>query len=78
MKRVKTKSGITGWQCKLQENYDNDFEKFESYCEIYNIHERLGFKTILEAWNKNPLIEGSTNPSDLRVSKQKLTKNDKK
>lgn len=66
MTKVKCKSGIVGWQNRLQKNYSS-FEEFESYCEIYNIHSRLGFKTALETWETNPLIQGSTIPSDLQV-----------
>lgn len=68
MKTIKTvicKSGSTGWQTKLQRNYTN-FEEFESYCELYNIHERLGYKTPANAWKRNPTIQGSVNPNDLR------------
>lgn len=58
-----------GWQCKLQKNYDNSFEQFEGYNETYGIATRLGFKSAQEAWDANPTIQGSTNPSDLRVVK---------
>lgn len=66
MEQVKCKSGIMGWQCKLQENYDNSFEQFQSWCETHNIHTRLGYKTPESAWKNNPIIQGSTEPSDLR------------
>lgn len=68
MRKVKCKSGITGWQAKLQKVYSN-LEEFIAYCENYNIHKRLGFKTPESAWNQNPVIEGSTCSSDLRVVK---------
>ena len=64
MKRVKCKSGATGWQGKLQKVYAS-FEEFVSYCEIYGIHKRIGFKSIKRAWDANPVIQGSTNPADL-------------
>jgi hypothetical protein len=67
MKRVKCKSGIEGWQCKLRENYNNDFEEFESYCTSHDIAGRLGFTSPQEAWEINPIIQGSVIPSDLRV-----------
>ena len=73
MKQVKCKSGITGWQCKLQKNYHN-FEEFERYCEVWAIHTRLGYKTIKGCWKANPTIQGSVNPSDLRVVKPKKKK----
>ena len=65
MKKVICKSGLTGWQDKLQKVYSS-LEEFESYCENYGIHSRLGFETPLEAWDANPTIQGSTDPSDLR------------
>lgn len=68
MKRVKCKSGIEGWQSKLQKNYDS-FEEFEYYSEIYGIHSRLGFNSAEEAWDANPMIKGSVIPSDLEVVK---------
>ncbi len=67
MKRVKCKSGIEGWQCRLRENYDNNFEQFDAYDEVYNLAIRLGFKNAEHAWNVNPIIQGSTNPDDFRV-----------
>lgn len=66
MKRVKCKSGIVGWQSKLQKNYSS-FEEFEYYSGIYGIHKRLGFATAEVAWKENPLIRGSVIPSDLEV-----------
>lgn len=60
-------SGTTGWESRLRDNYNNDFERFESYCDTYNIAERLGFCDAQEAWEENPIIQGSTNPADLRV-----------
>jgi len=65
MKRVKCKSGLMGWQAKLQNIYEN-FTEFKMFCEHYAIHKRLGFKNILSAWEHNPTIQGSVNPSDLR------------
>lgn len=65
MKQVILKSGATGHQRKLQTDYRN-FGTFESYCEIYNLHKRLGFKTTESAWEANPLVESGTNPSDYR------------
>jgi len=65
MKRVKLKSGLEGYQCKLQENYLS-FEEWQSYAETYRLHTRLGYKTIVGAWRSNPTIQGGTNPSDFR------------
>ena len=60
------KSGLKGWEAKLQSVYTN-FEEFVAYSNVYGIAKRLGFKTATEAWNKNPRIEGSVNPKDLRI-----------
>lgn len=74
-KQVTCKSGLPGWQCRLRDNYDNDFEQFKSCSRIYKIAKRLGFKNAEEAWHENPVIQGSTNPDDLCVVKsKKLTK----
>ena len=67
MKRIICKSGTLGYRMKLQSSYKN-FEEFESYSNMYGLHEKLGYKTAKNAWNKNPLIESSTNPSDYRRS----------
>ena len=64
--RVTCDSGLKGWQCPLKNNYA-DFDEFEYYSEIYGLHTRLGFKTPSEAWEANPLIEGSVIPEDFRV-----------
>jgi hypothetical protein len=64
-KSVICKSGLMGWQGKLQDQY-KDFTEFESFCRIYNNHIQLGYKTPASAWRANPTIQGSTNPSDYR------------
>ena len=66
MKTIKCKSGVRGWQDHLQKGYDS-LEEFKGYCENYNLHTRLGFDTPEEAWEANPVVEGSVNPSDFRV-----------
>jgi hypothetical protein len=58
-----TRSGVIGWRGPLRTVYAS-FEEFKSYCDIYNNHKRLGYKTPESAWRYNPTIEGSTNPSD--------------
>jgi hypothetical protein len=55
------------WKDKLHNVYDNDFEEFCQYDEMYNIANRLGYDNVHEAWNDNPIISGSTNPEDLHV-----------
>lgn len=66
MKRVKCKSGIEGWQCRLQDAYD-DFEDFKRYCLIWHVMKRLGYNSPEKAWKDNPVIQGSVIPSDLCV-----------
>ena len=68
MKQVTCKSGLVGWQSRLQKNYAS-FAEFERYSEIYGLHSRLGFSDALSAWEQNPLVRGSVQPSDFcRVS----------
>ncbi len=65
MKRVRCKSGITGWQDKLHSVYSS-FDDFEGYAETYGLHTRLGFRSPTEAWIANPTVQGSVIPSDYR------------
>lgn len=65
MKRIKTRSGISGWQEKLQKVYSS-FEEFVWYCETYGIHKQLGFKSIKKCWEANPIMSGSVVPGDLK------------
>lgn len=69
-RRVKCRSGIIGWQDKLQNVY-TDLEEFKSYCDNFQNHKRLGFKYPETAWKANPTIQGSTNPKDYRRVKPK-------
>jgi len=69
MKQVKCKSGLTGWQDKLQNVYST-FEEFEAANRTFNILERLKIYTSpATAWACNPTIRGSVNPNDLEVVK---------
>lgn len=62
------RSGKKGWQGRLQENYAS-YEEFEGYDNIYALARRLGFKSAINAWNSNPIVQGSTDPSDFRKVK---------
>ena len=62
-KHVICKSGLRGWQAKLQKVYSS-FEEFNMTCRIYSNHIRLGYLTPMAAWNDNPTIQGSVEPSD--------------
>lgn len=66
MDKVICKSGLKGWQCRLRENYE-DLDEFASYARIYGLLARLGFDNAEDAWEANPVVQGSTNPDDYRV-----------
>lgn len=66
--RVRVTSGLIGYRCRLRASYDS-FEQFEVFSEIYGLAERLGYLSAQAAWDANPVIEGSTIPSDFRVVK---------
>lgn len=70
MKTVTCKSGLRGWQGKLQKQYAS-FAEFESYAEMYGLHTRLGFATPRACWDANPTVQGSVEPSDFRIVKGK-------
>lgn len=55
------------WTAKLRDNYDNDFEQWEAYSDTYGLATRLGFESAEAAWEANPVIRGSTNPSDFKI-----------
>jgi hypothetical protein len=65
MKRVQCKSGLRGWQAKLQDVYSS-YSEFADFCFIYNNHARLGFESPEAAWEANPVVQGSVNPRDYR------------
>jgi len=62
--KVICKSGIKGWQLKLRTVY-NSLKELQAYDSNYNIASRLGYSTANKAWEDNPTIQGSINPSDL-------------
>ena len=66
--RVRCKSGLKGWCNTLQSNYEGGFEEFQRYCETYGLHLTLGFHTAEDAWDANPVVEGSVDTSDYRIS----------
>ena len=66
----KLPSGRMGWKATLQENYDNSKGVWFAYCEVYGLHKKLGFSSPLKAWEANPTICGSTNPSDFGIAPQ--------
>lgn len=64
-KTVKCRSSIEGWEGYLKSVYITE-EEFIAYDEIYGISKRLGYNSAETCWKANPLIQGSTDPSDLR------------
>lgn len=62
-RQVICKSGQRGFEDKLHSLYEN-YEEFFVYSDTYNLHSRLGFDTPREAWDANPTVQGSVNPSD--------------
>ena len=77
-RKIQCDSGLMGWQDRLRKVYGSHGE-FVSYDSIYNIARRIGFDSTEEAWDANPVIQGSVNPKDLRASRpeeyQPKTKN---
>jgi hypothetical protein len=55
-----------GWRTRLRENYDESFEQFAAYDEMYGISSRLGYDDPQAAWDENPVIEGGVLPKDFR------------
>ena len=58
---------VANWQDHLQNVYSGNMEEFLDYDAQYRLHERLGFATAQEAWEANPVVQGSTNPADYKV-----------
>ncbi len=68
-KSVKCKSGLTGWQGKLQDVYSN-LDELLAYVSIYGIAKRLKFVDAYSLWLRNPTLRGSVIPSDLELVKK--------
>jgi hypothetical protein len=54
-----------GWRGRLQDQYFS-WNEFKNCADIYGVVKRLGYKTAKAAWEDNPMVEGSTDPSDYR------------
>jgi hypothetical protein len=59
---------------KVNENYTerlrkvySGFKEWEQYDDVYKLAERLGFDSAEEAWDRNPLVTGSSDPRDFKV-----------
>jgi hypothetical protein len=57
------------WRNRLQNEYSG-FDEFEGYSDLWDLSGRLGFASAREAWDANPLVQGSTNPADYMVVEQ--------
>lgn len=65
-RRVRCQSGLMGERSRLQSRYRNA-EEWHTFSAMYGLAARLGFSSEYAAWESNPVIESSVNPSDLRV-----------
>ena len=70
MSRVTCRSGIKGYQARLQQLYA-DFEEFQAFSNTYGLASRLGFTAAKYAWDRNPIVQGSVEPSDYRTVPEK-------
>jgi hypothetical protein len=64
-RHVRCLSGCIGIRERLQDRYET-LSDFRYWVGLYNIHRRLGYRSMIAAWRDNPLIESSCVPSDLR------------
>jgi hypothetical protein len=54
------------WQMFVQQSYSS-LEELKTYDEIYGIAKRCEYSSAEALWTANPMIGGSTNPSDFGV-----------
>jgi len=66
MRRVRCRSGLMGWQERLQKVYGS-LQSFRQWNSLYGIAKRLGFRSAVSAWRANPVVRGSVSPTDLEV-----------
>lgn len=60
---IRCKSGVTGWQSRLSEQF-HTLQYFKDYDETYGLAKRLGFNSAEDAWERNPIVQGSVVPED--------------
>lgn len=65
-KKIICSSGEIGTRERIKNIYD-DYQEFLIFNSMYNIAERLGYKSVRKLWEENPIIEGSSNPKDLKI-----------
>ena len=58
------------WKAHVQKVYCS-LEELEQYDAIYGIVKRCGYKSARKLWNDNPKIQGSVNPADFGICKNK-------
>ena len=68
-KIVKCDSGEMGVQQRFKSIYD-DYEDFLVFDKMFNIAKRLGYDNQKKLWDDNPIVQGSTNPSDFKIVKK--------
>jgi hypothetical protein len=62
---VRCESGLMGWQDFVRNVYES-YDELERFSEVYGVSTRLGY-SVKKLWDENPIIQGSTNPSDLKI-----------
>ena len=55
------------WKDTIQNVYES-LEELQQYNEIYGVAQRLGFDSVEELWEKNPMVQGSTDPKDYKLA----------
>ena len=73
MKQVRCLSGLKGYEEPLRTPYAS-FKEFQAYNRIYGLARRLGYKSAKSAWDENPTVQGSVEPSDFRIAPSWLAK----
>jgi hypothetical protein len=59
---------IQTWRDRVRAVYFS-LDELKAYDRVYNIARRCGFKTAEDLWNTNPVIGGSTKPSDFGLAR---------
>ena len=65
-KQIICSSGEVGTRERIKNIYD-DYQEFLIFNKRYNIAERLGYASVRQLWVDNPIVEGSSNPSDFKI-----------
>jgi hypothetical protein len=58
-----SRSGKPACRKRLQALYDN-WVAWKFHAEMHQLHKKLGYATVKEAWDDNPIVESSQDPSD--------------